>query len=620
MLKQEQHFYEFGSFRIGTGERLLRRGEELIPLTPKAVDTLLALISHRGQLIGKDDLLKMVWPDTFVEEGGLARNVSALRKALGEGPDEVRYIETIPKRGYRFVAPVKEVSGAMDPIPSPQPPPVGWTSQWLAWAAAAGLVIMIGLVAYYWIPRPQPAGTGTSLVVLPFKNLSNDPAQEYFADGMTEELINRLDRISALRTISRTSAMIYKGANKPLGQIARELKVDNVVEGSVEWSKNQVRISARLVNAKTEKALWSDSYQSDLPDILNLQSELAGAIARQVQVKLTPEEKLRLTSHRKIDPEAYQAYVNGRYQWNKRSPAGVKLSIGYFERAIKRDSSYAPAYAGLADAYGLLGSIGVDVLPPREAMPKAEAAALKAVELDDSLAEGHTSLAYAKMSYDWDWATAEKEFKRAIELNPGYATAHQWYAHYMLAMGLLDEALIEMERARSVDPYSLVINVGVGWCHYQARRYDRAIDEYRKTLEIDPGFFLAHCTMGMAYEQKGLYKEAIEHYKTGLSLSAGALFASARLAHAYAKSGDRQEAERMLNDLVRMSNQRYVPAVYVASIYEALGDDNHLMEWVEKARQERSDYLIYLRTEPSLDRMRLDPRFIKVLQQVGLER
>lgn len=618
MSKPDQHFYEFGPFRIDTVERLLRRGEELISLTPKAIDTLLALISNRGQLIEKDDLLKMVWPDTFVEEGGLSRNVSALRKALGEGPDEVRYIETIPKRGYRFVADVSEVSGDRQaPIPPPpEPTPAG--PPWLAWAAAVVLVIVIGLVAYFWLPKPP--GTGISLVVLPFKNLSNDQAQEYFAEGMTEELINRLDRISALRTISRTSAWTYKDAKKPLGQIARELKVDSVVEGSVEWSKNRVRISARLVNAKTEKALWSDSYESDLPDILSLQSELAGAIAREVQVKLTPQEKLLLTSARKVDPEAYQAYVNGRYQWNKRSPAGVKLSIEYFERAIKKDPSYAPAYAGMADAYALLGSIGVDVLPPREAMPKAEAAALKAVQLDESLAEGHTSLAYAKLSYRWDWTTAEKEFKRAIELNPGYATAHQWYAHYMLAMGLLDEALVEMERARNVDPYSKVINVGVGWCHYQARRYDRAIDEYRKTLEIDPGFFLAHCTMGMAYEQKGLYKEAIEHYKTGLSLSAGALFPSARLTHAYAKSGNRQEAERMLDDLLRLSNQRYIPAVYIASIYEALGDDNRLMEWVDKACQERSDYLIYLRTEPSLDRMRLDPRFIKVLQQVGLER
>ena len=339
-------------------------------------------------------------------------------------------------------------------------------------------------------------------------------------------------------------------------------------------------------------------------------------------MKLTPQEKLRVASAHTVNPAAYEEYTNGRYHWNKRTPAvELKRSIEYFERAIKQDPSYAPAYAGLADAYALLGSIGTDdLLPPREAMPKAETAALKAVQLDDSLAEGHASLAYAKMSYDWDWAGAEREFKRAMELNPGYATAHQWYAHYLLAMGLLDEALAEMERARDVDPLSLVINVGVGWCLYQARRYDRAIDEYRKTLEMNPGFALAHCTMGMAYEQKGLYKEAIEHYKSGIALSGGAIFASARLAHAYAKSGNQQEAKRMLHELLRLSKRRYIPAVYVASIYEALGDDNHLMEWMKKAYLERSDYLIYLRTEPSLDRMRLDPRFIKVLQQIGLDR
>jgi TolB-like protein/Tfp pilus assembly protein PilF len=492
-------------------------------------------------------------------------------------------------------------------------------------SAASLLLIMIALVAYNRNSKGLEHGGATgvmSLLVVPLENLSNDPAQQYFADGMTEELINRLGRIRALRVISLTSAMTYKGAKKPLPQIAQELKIDSAVEGSVMHSGDRVRITVQLLDAKTDRHLWDDTYERDLRDILSLQSELASSIAREVQVKLTPQEKRRLASAHPVNPAAYEEYTNGRYHWNKRTPAvELKRSIEYFERAIRHDPSYAPAYAGLADAYALLGSVGTDdLLRPREAMPKAEAAALKAVQLDDSLAEGHASLAYAKMSYDWDWAGAEREFKRAMELNPGYATAHQWYAHYLLAMGLVNEALAEMKRARDVDPLSPVINVGVGWCLYQARRYDRAIDEYRKALEMNPGFALPHCTMGMAYEQRGSYKEAIEHYKTGFALSGGAIFASARLAHAYGASGNRHEAERILDELLRLSKQRYIPAVYVASIYEALGDDNHLMEWVEKAYQERSDYLIYLRTEPSFDKMRFDPRFIRVLRQVGLER
>lgn len=629
MLKQQQHFYEFGPFRIDPSERLLRRGEDLIPLTPKAIDTLLALISHPGDLIEKDDLLKIVWPDTFVEEGGLARNISALRRALGEGPDEVRYIETIPKRGYRFVAQVREVSGDRgkqepDPIPTPPPAPPPPPPARRLWAVAGvmGLAVAIVAAVHFWPSKSVSGGPTVSLVVLPFKNLSDDSAKEYFAEGMTEELINHLDRISALRTISLTSALAYKNTTKPLPQIASELKVESALEGSVSWSKDRVRILVQLVNAKTEKPLWASSYESDLRDILSMQSDMAGAIAREVQVKLTPEDEARLQRKKlfKVTPKAYDDYVKGRHQWNRRSPAQVQASINYFQQAIQQDPNYAPAYAGLADAYALLGSIGVDVLPPREAMPKAEQAALKAVQLDDSLAEGHTSLAYAKMSYDWDWAAAEKEFKRAIELNPGYATAHQWYAHYELARGQLDEALAEMERARAADPYSLVINVGVGWCLYQSRAYDQAIDEYRKTLEMDPEFYLAHCTMGMAYEQKGMAQEAIQHYKTAMTLSGGSVFARSRLAHAYALSGNRQEAERILSQLLQLAHERYVPAVHIASIYEALGDDNHLIEWVEKALQERSDYLIYLGTEPTLDRLRSDVRVINLVRAVGLGR
>jgi TolB-like protein/DNA-binding winged helix-turn-helix (wHTH) protein/Tfp pilus assembly protein PilF len=625
MYGQGKHLYEFGPFRIDSVERLLFRGQDVIPLTPKAVDTLLALVSNRGRVLEKEELIKLIWPDSFVEEGGLARNISVLRRVFEDGSGEVQYIETIPKRGYRFVAPVTEAgptAQAVVALPVPVPEPMraehklARRTVWITGGIIA-LAITLAWFSYTWHPGPRRIN---SLVVLPLHNPSNDPAQEYFTEGMTEELINTLAKIEALRVISRTSAMTYKAGNKPLPQIAKELNVDAVVEGSVLQSGGRVRITVQLFEAKTEKQLWAQSYDQALRDVLTLQAEVASAIANEIQVKLTPGEKRRLATARTVDPEAYLVYSYGRYYWNKRSPEFIRKGIEYFERAIAKDPSYAPPYAGLADAYAQLGSIGIDAAPPREVMPKAKAAALEAVKRDETLAEGHTSLAYVRLSYDWDFDAAEREFKRAIQLNPGYATAHHWYAHYFLARGQPEQALAEMRRAQALDPRSLIINMGVGWGFYQGRRYVEAIQQYRSVVDMDPSFYLTHCTLGMAYEGKHQYPEAIAEYKTALGLPGSRAFALAGLGRAYELSGQHNEARQVVNELENSVKRQYVPAVYLAAIYAAMNDKDQSIAWTRKAYDERSDYLVYLPTEPWADALRSDPRFQKLSQLIGPER
>ncbi len=606
MAGSEKHAYEFGPFRIDTVERLLFRSGEMVPLSPKAVDTLLALVANHGRILEKDELMKLIWPDSFVEEGGLTRNISILRKVFDEGGSE--YIETIPKRGYRFLAPVQEVAA-----PTPER-----RSLRLAWAIAGLLALAaIGVGYFRFVQRKAPGIR--SLVVLPLQNPSNDPAQEYFTEGMTEDLINSLARIEALRVISRTSAMTYKNANKPLPQIARELNVDAVLEGSVVQSGGRVRITVRLFD-KAEKQLWAQDYQQDLRDVLTLQNEVASAIASEIRVKLTPRERNSLAASRTVDPEAYLDYSYGRYYWNKRAPDDIGKAIEYFQRAIAKDPNYAPPYAGLADAFAQLGSVGIDVLRPEEAMSKAKAAAMQAVKLDDTLAEGHASLAYARMSYDWDLDAAQREFQRAIQLNPGYATAHHWYAHYFLARNQLEQAIAEIRRAQSLDPLSSIINVGVGWCLYQARRYDEAIQQYRSTLDLNPNFSLTRCTLAMAYEGKHQYEAAISEYNKALALPVSRPFALTGLGRAYALSGKRGQAMGVLDELEKASRRQYVPAVYFAGIYSALGDAGQSLKWLRKAYDERSDYVVYLRTDPWADSLRPDPRFQKLLELMGPRR
>jgi TolB-like protein/lipopolysaccharide biosynthesis regulator YciM len=454
-----------------------------------------------------------------------------------------------------------------------------------------------------------------SIAVLPLANLSGDPAQEYFSDGMTEELIATLGKLSALRVISRTSVMRYKKTDKPLPQIAKELNVDAVIEGSVLRAGDRVRITAQLIQASTDKHLWAESYDRDLRDVLALQDEVASAIAREIKIKLTPQEQARWASTRPVNPEAYELYLKGRYYWNLRTEQGLKKSLEYFQQAIEKDPGYALAYAGLADSYVVLPTW--NVMAPKEAYPRAKAAAFKALEMDETLAEAHAALGSARQEYDWDWVGAEKEFKRAIELNPGYASAHQWYAEYLSTMGRHNEAIAEAKRAQELDPLSLMINAIGGRVSFYARRYDEAIAQCRRTLELNAGFYPAHLFLGWAYEQEKLYAEAISEYQKAIAAGEGNPLLAAELARGYAAAGKRTEALTIISQMGEISKRRHVPSYVIAQIYTALGDTGRAFQWLEKAYQERDSQLTWLKAEPGFDSLRPDPRFQDLLRRMN---
>lgn len=457
-----------------------------------------------------------------------------------------------------------------------------------------------------------------SIAVLPLKNLSGDPEQEYFTDGMTEALISNLTQLGALqRVISSTSVMQYKGARKPLPVIARELNVDAIIEGSVMRSGQRVRITAQLIEAKTDRNIWSKSYERDLSNVLAVQNEMARAIAKEIKIVVTPAEKALLTRSRPANPEAYQMYLKGRHFWNRRTEEDIKKSIEFFQQAINIDPTYALAYAGLADAYIILG--GYSLSSPQETYPKAKSAALKALEIDDTLAEAYTSLAFVKYRYDWDWFGAEADYNWAIGLNPSYATAHQWYGLLLSDIGRFDEALLELKRARELDPLSLSINTGVGIIFYYSRQYDLAVEEYRKVLDIDANFGYAHFWLAMAYLQKSLFEEAIEAYQKAVILSGGNVSYKAALGYAYAAAGKRDEALKILNELVEQSSLRYVPKYEIALIYAGIGEEDKAFEFLERAYLDRASFLVRFKVDPRFDSLRSDPRFTALQEKIGLE-
>jgi len=505
------------------------------------------------------------------------------------------------------------------------PAPKGWRKAPLpaAYGAAGVLVIvalLVGLNIGGWRGRLLGRAASPhieSLAVLPLENLSRDPEQEYFADGMTEALITDLSKVAALRVISRTSVMQYKGVKKPLPQIAKELNVDGVVEGSVERFGDQVRITAQLIQASTDTHLWAESYERDLRNVMALQDDVARAIASAIKVKLTPQEQTHLASAMPINPEAYDAYLRGRFYWNRRSQAGLKKAIEYFQGAIKKDPNYALAYAGLADAYALSGGIyGME--PPRKIFPTAKAAALKALELDGTITESHTSLAMIKFWFDWDWSGAEKEFQRALELNPRYSSAHQWYAWDLAAMARFEEAIAETKRALENDPLSLPVNTSAIILYCLERRFDHAVEHCQKTLELDPDFARAHGNCGLVYQQKTMFEEAIREFKKAVDISKGSSLYLGLLGHAYALANKRAEAMKILDELKQRTKQEYIPPYDIAVIYLGLGEKDEFFAWLQKAYEDRSAWLPCLKVDPVYDPVRSDPRFQDLLRRIGL--
>jgi serine/threonine-protein kinase len=461
----------------------------------------------------------------------------------------------------------------------------------------------------------EPSLRIESLAVLPLANLSGDPQQDYFADGMTEELIATLGKLSALRVISRTSVMRYKKTEKTLPQIAKELNVDAIVEGSVLRAGDRVRITAQLIQASTDRHLWAESYDRNLRDVLSLQSEVSRAIASEIQTKVTPQEQARLASARAVNPEAYDLYLKGRYEWNKRSKEGLERGLEYFQQAIDLDPNYALAYSGVADSYVVLGNWGL--LPGVEVYPKAKAAALKALQLDQNLAEPHASLARVLEDYDWDWLGAEREHQRAIELNPNYATAHHWHAFGLGLTGRNKEALAEIELARSLDPLSTIINAEVALVLYWGRQYDRAIVEARKALELEPGNRPAHAYLGQIYLTKGMYKDALAEFRILQTLPGADPSDSASLAAAYAAAGNREEALRILGRLKQQSKREYISPYSIAMVYVSLGDKDEAFAWLQKGLDNHDGLTDLLKVSPGLDSLRSDPRFQDLLRRMN---
>lgn len=466
--------------------------------------------------------------------------------------------------------------------------------------------------------RLAPSPVINSLAVLPLKNVSSDPGQDYFAEGMTDALTSELAGIGSLRVVSRTSAMVYKDAKMSAPEIARKLQVDAVIEGSVARFGNKVKIIASLVQVSPERTLWTRPYERDLSDVLVLESDVARSVAEDINARLTTQERARLTRQRsRINPEAYDAFLNGRHYWEVRTVDGLKKSLGYYQRAIDIDPTYAQAYAGLADSYATLGNNRF--LPPSEAFPAAKSAAQKALGLDEGLAEAHASLAFALWNYDFDWDLVEREYKRAIELNPSYATAYHWYSGYLSGMGRHVEAIAAIERARVLDPLSPRINANVGFILYFARQYDKAIEELRKAQQMDPASGAPDLYLGMTYLQTGNFPEAIDALKRNLKVPNSTLSASLDLIYGYAVAGQTDTAREMLRRLLREANGNYVPALWVARVYAALGEKENALHWLEKAYEERSPQLPFLNVDPRFDSLRPAPRFQDLLRRMKLQ-
>jgi TolB-like protein/Flp pilus assembly protein TadD len=483
----------------------------------------------------------------------------------------------------------------------------------LLFAVAAAIVISGYL--YY---SPKSSTAIESIAVLPFENRSGSPDADYLSDGLAESLIYRLSQLPNLKVSPTSSVFRYKGKETDAQKIGNELGVNAVMSGRIVQRGDNLIISAELVDVRHNKLLWGEQYERKMSELLATQREIAHEIVEKLKLKISGEEK-GLAKHYTENNEAYQLYLRGRFYWNKRTQEGMQKSLEYFQQAIERDPSFALAYSGLADAYDLLGaSEAMGDMSPNEAMPKAKAAALKALEIDDTLAEPHVSLAHIKYYYDRDWAVAEREYKRAIELNPNYPTAHSWYAVYLMSAGRFDEALAQIRRAQELDPLSLPTNMALGWVLLNARQYDQSVEQLRKTLEMDPNFVLAHHRLGLAYEQQGKHDEAIAEFKQVVNLLPGKPLGIASLAHAYALSGKRAEAQRALAELQELSKQRYVSPASIAMTYAALGDKDQAFAWLEKADKAHDALLARLKVDPRFDTLRADSRFADLARRVGL--
>ncbi len=600
----------FGPFQLDLRAAELRHNGTKAKLPEQPFQILCELVEHPGEVVTREELRQRLWrSDTFVDfEHGLNTAVKRLREALGDSAENPRYIETLPRHGYRLMVAVEKPEPAILEVSH------RWRNIWLAISAVLVAAIAAGVV---WqqrlLDRLHPVKI-ESLAVLPLENLSGNPEEEYFADGMTEALITELGKVHALRVISRQSVMHYKGTNKTVPQIARELQVDAVVEGSALRVNDKVRITTQLVRADPERHLWSESYERNFSDVIALQHEVTQAITREIRVRLTPLQEVSTGPAHPVNRDAYDAYLKGLFYWSQRTPESLRKSAEYFQQAIAKDPGYAPAYASLADFYGVSSQYGV--MTSKESLPKAKAAALKALELDGSLAEAHTALADALVE-DYDWNAAETEYRRALELNPSSARTHYSYGiGFLSPLGRHAEAISEMQRAQELDPLSLIINANLGTTFVLARRYDDAIQQCLRTLEMDPHFVPARGALALAYQGKGLFQENLAEVQKAVADSYAPQTVAA-LARAYALLGNTTEALKIMADLNQLAMRTYVSPYDVATVDAALGEKDRALAELERAYGEHSERLIWLRVDWRFDGLHSDPRFQDLLRRMN---
>jgi DNA-binding winged helix-turn-helix (wHTH) protein/TolB-like protein/Tfp pilus assembly protein PilF len=665
MLLSNKTYFRFGAFRLYPGEHQFLRDDAAIPLAPKAFDVLVYLVSHSGSLVRREDLMQAVWPDSFVEETNLNVNISLLRKTLGTLSDGQPLIETVPRKGYRFNGTVteEEDSGSLaraavaqrevqlspevgaaalaaalaaaataavhDSVPVPIAPsvPVPATEtprRSLPGMAILSLVLLaLGLAIILTVSHLRSRATTVSastrsIAVLPFHGLSPNPGDEYLGLGMTDALITRLSDLHKIIVRPVGTVKKYATADDPIAA-GKELAVDSVLDGSIQHSGDRTRVTVRLLRVSDGEELWGSEFDEKLTDMFAIEDSISRKVAGALALNLSGEEQKRLARPFTASNDAYQLYMKGRFFWNKRSVEGVKKSLEYFQQAIDADPGYAVAYAGLADAYITAGSYGYSIMPPREAMPKAEVAVQKALSIDNSLAEAHSSLAYIKFTYDWDWGGAEREFQQAIALNPLYDTAHHWYSHELMALGRQDEAMAQSRRALEISPSDTVMNEHMAWTWLMMRNYDQAIQAAHKATEMDPNFVLAHRVTALAYMYEGSNQKAIEEFRKAVELTHGDPVARAYLARGYALAGQHEQAQEIMAELEKLATTQYIPPTEVAADYAALGNSEKALQWLNRSYDERASALPYIKVDRAYDPLRADPKFADLAHRLNLQ-
>jgi TolB-like protein/DNA-binding winged helix-turn-helix (wHTH) protein/Flp pilus assembly protein TadD len=640
-MPRQATIYRFGPYELRLRTReLYKRGTKL-KLRPQPFQVLKTLVEHAGDIVTREELRRQLWSaETFVDfEQGLNTSIKMLRGVLSDSASEPRYIETLPKLGYRIIVSVEAdlTPQVTEANATPQttieenfadkdiaPDHTRQVLDVRRWPLLLGIsiVLIVGLGGYFkWSrlrERPQPTSGRLMLAVLPFENLTGDAGQEYFSDGLTEEMIAQLGRLDPnhLGVIARTSVMHYKHSPEQLDQIARKLGAQYVLEGSVRRDAGKVRITAQLIQVKDQTHLLSRQYDRELSNLLTLQAEIAREIAGEIQLTIGDHKRIDSTHQASLSPEAYEAYdlyLKGRYFWNKRTPQGLRRAVEYFQQATGKDTSYARAYAGLADSYAMMSVYNQG--EPKELMPEARAAALRALELDERLAEAHTSLALIAQNYDWDWQTVEKEYRRAIELDPNYATAHHWYAESLALQGRFDEAFVEIEHARQLDPLSLIIAADHGAILYFSRQYDRAIEQLRAVLDMEPNFPRAHILV-FAYVQKGMYAEGLAEVEKWRRIDETP-WRWMMLAYVYGRSGQPEKARAALDKLEELNQRGKTVALSVALAHLGMGDQEKAIAWLQKSYAEHS-ISTALKVDPIYDPLRGDPRFQELLRRIRL--